>query len=68
MMVQIGDVFDRGGDDLKILYFFEKLKREAATSGGTIITMNGNHEIINIESNFRAASVEGLEEFKVWED
>ncbi|KAK7395691.1 hypothetical protein VNO78_16257 [Psophocarpus tetragonolobus] len=65
-VVQVGDVLDRGGDELKILYFLEKLKREAARSGGRIITMNGNHEIMNVEGDFRFATKRGVEEFKVW--
>ncbi|XP_027350627.1 shewanella-like protein phosphatase 2 [Abrus precatorius] len=65
-VVQIGDVLDRGGEELKILYFLEKLKREAARSGGRIITMNGNHEIMNVEGDFRYATESGVEEFRVW--
>lgn len=65
-VVQVGDVLDRGGDELKILYFLEKLKREAARSGGAIITMNGNHEIMNVEGDFRFATKGGVEEFRVW--
>ncbi|KAE8648674.1 hypothetical protein Csa_007760 [Cucumis sativus] len=67
-VVQIGDVLDRGGDELKILYFLEKLKREAAKDGGMIITMNGNHEIMNVEGDFRYVTKEGLEEFRAWGD
>nr|XP_048321357.1 shewanella-like protein phosphatase 2 [Ziziphus jujuba var. spinosa]XP_048321359.1 shewanella-like protein phosphatase 2 [Ziziphus jujuba var. spinosa] len=65
-LVQIGDVLDRGGDEIKILYFLEKLKREATKSGGNVICMNGNHEIMNIEGDFRFATKEGLEEFRTW--
>ncbi|KAJ4976289.1 hypothetical protein NE237_001395 [Protea cynaroides] len=67
-VVQVGDVLDRGGDELKILYFLEKLKHEASISGGSIITMNGNHEISNVNGNFRCATKAGLDEFKVWSD
>ncbi|KAF8393782.1 hypothetical protein HHK36_019980 [Tetracentron sinense] len=67
-VVQIGDVLDRGGDELKILYFLEKLKREASRFGGTIITMNGNHEIMNIDGDFRCVSKSGFHEFRVWAD
>lgn len=67
-MVQIGDVLDRGGDEIKILYFLEKLKRQAAKSGGTLITMNGNHEIMNVEGDFRYVTKTGLDEFRVWAD
>jgi hypothetical protein len=65
-VVQVGDVLDRGGDELKILFFLDKLKDEAARSGGKIITMNGNHEIMNVEADFRYVSKSGLEEFRVW--
>ncbi|CAI0430469.1 unnamed protein product [Linum tenue] len=65
-VVQVGDVFDRGGDELKILYILEKLKREAAKSGGNLITMNGNHEIMNVEGDFRFATRLGFKEFEDW--
>ncbi|KAK4268695.1 hypothetical protein QN277_025311 [Acacia crassicarpa] len=67
-VVQLGDVLDKGGEELKILYFLEKLKREAARSGGTIITMNGNHEIMNVDGIFWSVTRPGLDEFKVWGD
>ncbi|KAL2239475.1 shewanella-like protein phosphatase 2 [Sesamum indicum] len=65
-VVQVGDIFDRGGDEIKLLYFFEKLKREAAKSGGLVITMNGNHEIMNVDGDFRYVTPEGLREFENW--
>ncbi|KAL4282759.1 hypothetical protein GQ457_16G028390 [Hibiscus cannabinus] len=65
-VVQIGDVLDRGGEELKILYFLEKLKREAVKTGGQVITLNGNHEIMNIEGDLRFVTEKGLEEFDVW--
>ncbi|VFQ82861.1 unnamed protein product [Cuscuta campestris] len=65
-VVQVGDVLDRGGDELKILYFLEKLKREAAKAGGSVITMNGNHEIMNVSGDFRYVTKRGLKEFENW--
>ncbi|XP_061989455.1 shewanella-like protein phosphatase 2 [Rosa rugosa] len=65
-VVQVGDVLDRGGDEIKILYFLEKLRREAARCGGTLITMHGNHEIMNVEGDFRYVTREGLDEFLNW--
>ncbi|XP_047334131.1 shewanella-like protein phosphatase 2 [Impatiens glandulifera] len=65
-VVQIGDVLDRGDDEIKILYFLDKLKLEAAKAGGTIFTMNGNHETMNVESDFRFVTKGGLDEFKNW--
>ncbi|KAK9288636.1 hypothetical protein L1049_017096 [Liquidambar formosana] len=67
-VVQVGDVLDRGGDELKILYFLEKLKREASRTGGTVITMHGNHEIMNVEGDFRFVTRSGLDEFAIWAD
>ncbi|XP_031123848.1 shewanella-like protein phosphatase 2 [Ipomoea triloba] len=65
-VVQVGDVLDRGGEELKILYFLEKLKREAAKDGGIVITMNGNHEIMNVDGDFRYVTKAGLKEFEDW--
>ncbi|CAL5414178.1 unnamed protein product [Camellia sinensis] len=67
-LVQVGDVLDRGGDEIKILYFLEKLKRQAAEVGGKIVTMNGNHEIMNIDGDFRFVTKSALDEFRVWAD
>ncbi|KAI3723488.1 hypothetical protein L2E82_35103 [Cichorium intybus] len=67
-LVQVGDVLDRGGQELKILYFLEKLKRQAAKVGGNVITMNGNHEIMNVEGNFRCTRLSGINEFQNWAD
>ncbi|OVA11074.1 Phosphoesterase domain [Macleaya cordata] len=65
-VVQIGDVLDRGDDELKIVYFLEKLKHEASKCGGLIITMNGNHEIMNIDGDFRYVTPSSLDEFRAW--
>lgn len=65
-VVQIGDVLDRGGDELKILYFLEKLKREATKSGGSVITMIGNHEIMNVDGDFRYVDPSAITEFQSW--
>ncbi|KAL5697998.1 hypothetical protein ACHQM5_029088 [Ranunculus cassubicifolius] len=65
-VVQVGDIFDRGGDEIKILYFLEKLKREAVRHGGSVITMIGNHEVKNIMGNFRHTAPSALEEFETW--
>ncbi|CAN6485680.1 unnamed protein product [Victoria cruziana] len=66
MVVQVGDILDRGGEELKILYFLEKLKQEASRSGGHLIVMNGNHEIMNMSRDFRYVTKRGFEEFENW--
>nr|XP_043622958.1 shewanella-like protein phosphatase 2 [Erigeron canadensis] len=67
-LVQVGDGLDRGGEELKILYLFEKLKRQAVKIGGNVITMNGNHEIMNLDGNFYCTLPSGLDEFQHWAD
>lgn len=66
VVVQVGDLFDRGGEEIKVLYLLEKLRGEAQKAGGDVHIMNGNHEIMNIEGDFRYATQRGLDEFSGW--
>lgn len=68
VVVQVGDILDRGGDEIKIFYLLERLKGEARKDGGDVHIMNGNHEIMNMEGDFRCASKEGMDEFQRWAD
>lgn len=53
VLVQTGDVIDRGDDDRKILDLIERLKGEAEKAGGQVVALVGNHEIMNAELDFR---------------
>ncbi|HVH43788.1 MAG TPA: shewanella-like protein phosphatase [Labilithrix sp.] len=53
VVVQTGDLIDRGDDDRKILDLVERLKDEAPKSGGELIALVGNHEIMNDQLDFR---------------
>ncbi|KAL2641845.1 hypothetical protein R1flu_009432 [Riccia fluitans] len=66
VVVQVGDLLDRGGQELKTLYLLEKLKGEARKQGGDVHIMNGNHEIMNIEGDFRYVEPKGFAEFGEW--
>jgi hypothetical protein len=44
ILAQVGDQLDRGDHELEILYFLERLQREAARAGGALHVLNGNHE------------------------
>lgn len=48
------------------MYLLEKLSREARKAGGHLLVMNGNHEIMNIEGDFRYATPAGSLEFQNW--
>ncbi|EHA8588076.1 Shewanella-like protein phosphatase 2 [Cocos nucifera] len=64
--VQVGDVLDRGGDELRLLYLLHHLKLQAAAAGGALHTIHGNHEIMNVSGNFRYATPAGVDEFRRW--
>ncbi|KAG9446973.1 hypothetical protein H6P81_013101 [Aristolochia fimbriata] len=64
--VQVGDVLDRGADEIGLLYFLHRLKQDAAARGGALLTMLGNHEIMNIESDFRYVDPGALPYFEDW--
>lgn len=52
-VVQTGDQIDRGDDDRAILDLFDRLRDEAKTKGGTVLALNGNHELMNVALDFR---------------
>lgn len=51
--IQVGDQLDRGDQEIRILYFLERLQREAQNAGGAVYVMNGNHETMNMAGRFR---------------
>eukprot|EP00298_Acanthocystis_sp_HF-20_P007390 c16998_g1_i1.p1 GENE.c16998_g1_i1~~c16998_g1_i1.p1 ORF type:complete len:369 (+),score=159.04 c16998_g1_i1:52-1158(+) len=64
--VQVGDALDRGAEEIKVLYFLERLRAQAASSGGALYTINGNHETMNMHKDFRYVTLEGANEFTEW--
>lgn len=52
-VVQTGDQLDRGDDDRAILDLFEDLTTKAKAKGGTFLPLNGNHELMNVQLDFR---------------
>ena len=65
--VQVGDVLDRGGEEIRIFHFLEKLKGQAAGQGGAVHVLNGNHEVMNVAGRFRYATESAMDEFERWE-
>ena len=51
--VQTGDIVDRGPDSLKIIRHLQKLDKEAASAGGRVIVLIGNHEAMNVIGDLR---------------
>lgn len=62
-VVQMGDQVDGGGrgeteshGELKILEFMESINEKATRQGGAVISLIGNHEIMNMIGDYRFAS------------
>lgn len=53
ILVQTGDVVDRGPDSLPIIRDLMRLQREAQRTGGRIVALVGNHEAMNITGDLR---------------
>jgi len=53
VLVQMGDIVDRGPDSLKIIRNLMALQREAARKGGKVVVVLGNHEAMMVLDDTR---------------
>lgn len=53
MLVQLGDIVDRGPDSLKIIRHLQALEKEAVKAGGKVVVLLGNHEAMNVIGDLR---------------
>jgi hypothetical protein len=60
LAVQLGDILDRGGDELCLLYLLCRLSLSTETRGGTFLPILGNHEVMNVSGDFRFATPQGF--------
>jgi hypothetical protein len=58
VLIQTGDVVDRGPDSLKLIQDIMRLQDEAARAHGRVIALVGNHEAMNILGDLRYVSPE----------
>jgi hypothetical protein len=66
VLFQVGDILDRGDNEVEIFYALERLQKEAKEAGGALHVLNGNHETMNIAQDLRYASAGGTQEFARW--
>ena len=63
VLVQTGDLIDRGDDDRALLDLLERLRPQAQRAGGQLVAMSGNHELMNVDLNFGYVTRASMESF-----
>ncbi len=64
ILVQTGDILDRGDDEVEIWDLFDRLAQEARKAGGAVYLLNGNHELMNAYQDFRYVTEGGFADFR----
>jgi calcineurin-like phosphoesterase family protein len=64
ILVQTGDVLDRGPDSRKALDLLRRLERDAARAGGRVYPLLGNHELMRMVWDWRDVSAGELAGFR----
>ncbi|XP_010685890.2 shewanella-like protein phosphatase 1 [Beta vulgaris subsp. vulgaris] len=62
VLIQLGDILDRGEDEIAILSLLRSLDIQARVEGGAVFQVNGNHETMNVEGDFRYVDSGGFDE------
>jgi hypothetical protein len=60
--------FNDEANDIKILEFFNKVGLQAEKAGGMIISLLGNHELLNVMGDMSYVSYEGIKQFEAYKD
>jgi hypothetical protein len=58
VLVQTGDLLDRGADALRVAWWLMRLQEEAPAAGGRVIVLLGNHEVMNLMGDLRYVTPE----------
>ena len=64
VLVQTGDVLDRGPDSRKAIDLIRRLERDAQRAGGRVVSLLGNHELMRLTSDLRYVSPGEIEAFR----
>ena len=56
VLVQTGDLLDRGQDSRKVIELMRRLERDARDAGGQVIALTGNHEFMRLAGDWRYVS------------
>ena len=64
VVVQIGDILDRGDTEKEIIALFKKLEQQAKAANGSLHTLLGNHEIMNLAGDLRYVTEAGFAAYR----
>ncbi|MEB2310953.1 MAG: metallophosphoesterase [Sorangiineae bacterium] len=64
IVVQTGDELDRGDDEEGIVALFESLAKKAERAGGRVVVLDGNHDVMNVQGDFRYVTRGGFIAFE----
>ncbi|GAA5883352.1 hypothetical protein JCM3774_002032 [Rhodotorula dairenensis] len=63
ILVQTGDIVDRGPDTIALYRFFQELRPQAEAAGGAVVSLLGNHELMNSLMDWRYVTKEDIASF-----
>jgi hypothetical protein len=64
LLVQTGDVLDRGPDSRRVIDLLRKLERSSARAGGGVHSLLGNHELMRLAGDWRYVSAGEVAAFR----
>ena len=62
-LVQVGDLLDRGPKPRAVMDLLMSLEKEAPRAGGRVVSLLGNHEMMNLMGDLRYVTVENYATF-----
>ena len=64
VLVQTGDLLDRGDDEQAIIDLLDELRPQARAAGGDVFELLGNHETMNVKGDLRYVTPGGFTDFE----
>ncbi|KAK4704052.1 hypothetical protein P7C70_g2160, partial [Phenoliferia sp. Uapishka_3] len=60
ILVQTGDIVDRGRDTIALYRLMDNLRAQAVKTGGAVVSLLGNHELMNAFGDWRYVTKEDI--------